>query len=701
MENSDKPKTRKRQPRTKAKEPAVRFRSDNPQHTPEHTNAELADDLRQMLYQREFIEKQQKALHKSMAPTTINRALRGKVTKNKIVFSAQDQNFANGIEEKAWKRVSDRENRDIALLDPYISSIISTRTSQGAIIGRPSDSKFDKGTRVAEINPLSIDDFGSEEEFVREQRVRQEEMKAILQWFQACGTKDIETLNEIYRGEDNTFKFCSMSEFISSQVRNLLTFGRMGTHFMRDESGLIVAFRPAPIETIKNVKDGEVVHMSHTEETSEESTRDNEEYNQLPEDERPIAYVQRVDGQLVNFFTEYDLRIDNLQKQALFDLDGYPLSPIEQAIFMVYVHQQSLGYIKNYFVKGIGSKSMLVIKSQDPSTALSNEDLDNLRRQFHNYVSRNDNSATTPVISGPVDVEVIPLSPNPKDMEFVTLEDHIVRALCSAFQISPQEMGYGHLSAGEGGLNQSNKQEEIIRGEERGLRVVLDVIYDALNAILYEHFPEAEKKYRITYTGVGEDTRDAVIQRNIAELNTTATMSSLYADSEKTEPIRFGGDVPLAAAFHANVVKYMKYGDFMEAFFGKKGWSTKPEYDFIIDPNLNAAYMQLKINPIQMQQEQTQLQLQMQEQGMEQQQQMAQMQMQQAQNPQQMPPDMPQQPDQAPQEDAQKSESVADAMMKKSGDGFISLRDAIAEKEKLNKSVSSYFAAWVDANTKD
>jgi hypothetical protein len=555
--------------RPKKTQPAVRFLTDSPA-TPEqeHITSSIRNSVNNLM--------QSESLTKSVKPVTIRQEYKDKYVKSKVVYSNKDSmTSATGVEEKGWMRISDYELKNIVQVDPYIAAIITTRSAQGAVIGRATDSKFDKGTRVIETNPLKYDEFKNKEEFKIAQKDREIKMKAILNWFLTCGTTNKDVLNSVYLGEERTWQYCSLSEFIAAQIRNLLTFGRMATYKLRDENGMIVAFRPVPVETIKMVQQGSDIHLSQGDNSAGDSYKDSLEYNAIPEILKPVIYVQQINGQNFNTYTEEELSINYYQKQALFDLNGYPLSPIEQAAYMVYTHFKTLEYMRNYFVKGIGTKSMLVIKTIDPSVQLSEEDLDSIRMQYHNFVSRNDNSATTPILSGPIDVEVIPLASNPKDMEFLQVEEHVIRALCSAMQISPQEMGYGHLSQGQGGLNQSNKQEEIIRGEERGLRMVLDTIYDCLNDILFEHFPEAETEFRLSYTGVGEDTRDTVVQRSNAELQTTATMSSLFADSEKNQIIQFGGDVPLSSVFHQNVVRYMKYGEVREYFFGDTGASEK------------------------------------------------------------------------------------------------------------------------------
>jgi len=671
--------------------------------------ASLTSSLSKSLGSAGIGESESARLNKTVKPLTIKREFDGKYDKNKVTFNSRDLYVStDNIEQKGWRRMSDQECREIAQVDPYISAIVSTRSSQGAVIGRASESKFDKGSRVYEINPLNYDDFQTDEEYYVACERRQQQQQSILNWFLTCGTKNQEVLDHAFDGAtDTSFKYCNLAEFVSAQLRNLLTFGRMGTQIFRDDSDAIVMFRPAPIETIYPVAPGRRVTLPDNEETAKESQEDARDYNEMEEQERPPAWVQRFEGQNVNFYTERDMKVSYFQKQALFDLNGYPLAPIEQAIFMVFVHQQTLGYLRNQYVKGMAAKGVISIESTTPAGQLSDEDLEQLRRDFHNYITRNDNSAAIPIISGPVKVGFVPMSTNPSDMQFLQLEEHIVRALCSAFQISPQEMGYGHLSIGQGGLNQANKQEEIIRGEERGLRMLLDVVFDLLNEVLYENFPEAEKLFRLVYTGVGDDTRDSVIQRGIQELQTTATLSSLWADSEKTDPVPFGGDAPLAPQFNQFIVPKMKMGEYREYYLGDEGASRKPEYDFFIDPQLNQAYQQLKVQPIPVQQEQAKLglaQQEMQMQQMEAQTKQLEMQAQTggvplageagpvhgegapqpgaAPNPGQGAPAAPEQgQSEAEPEEAEKS-----------------LKDSYLEKQKLQKSNKKYFSEWISAN---
>jgi hypothetical protein len=606
-----------------------------------------------------------------------------KTKRTKVVFGTRIHQASYGsIEVKGFKRLNDSELKEVSIVDPYISAIISKRVAQVTSIGRPSESKFDKGTRIKELRPLSLKEFPDRNAFEQAVRIRDEQSKAILDWVMNCGVKDEEILNLVYANADSDYKHCNFYQYLQAQSRNLLTFGRCATQIIRNNAGNVVMFRPVPVETIYRVLDGEPVHVKAGQDTAPQSEEDVKAYNELKPQERPVAWVQRVDGQDINFFTEQDLVVWNYQSQALFDLNGYPLAPIELAVYMVYVHQQTLTYLRNQFVKGMASKGMIVLESTSPSAQLSEDDVEDFRQQFHNFVTRTDNSSVTPVIAGPIKANFIGLNQSPRDLEFLHLEEHIVRALCSSFQISPFEMGYGHLGlSGQGGLTQAGKQVEIIYGEETGLRMLLDVIYDGVNSIVFDQFQEGKETFLIGYTGVGEDTRDQVTSRNVNELNTTATMNSLWGDSDRTDPFPFAGDAPLCPHFNQFIVKNMKYWEYRKYFLHDSEAENNPAYDFIIDGNMNQVYQQLKVTPLQQQQMQSQIQLAAQAQ---QTQMMAEQAAQGGGQPQQQ--GQPQQTN----EPMQQSESLRDVFRRTAKGG--------AGEPLQKSSVESLFEGWLRAN---
>jgi hypothetical protein len=560
------------------------------------------------------------ALEKSVEPVKIDPALEEQIERSKVVFGLNSQRYEiDNVHQKTGNgRLLDKELRDIAQYDAIISLIVTTRANQCMTFGHKSRSKYDRGFVLRERLPVQDDPSIPSNEKGQECLYRTQMAESIGRWLLNCGTINNDIVEHVFHKSDTFFRQCSLGEYLSAQTRNLLVFGRCATQIVRNKDGAPLLFRPLPVETLLRVIDGrKLAPLSRSDKDVPATAIDDlEDYNAIDQDERPIAYVQRVKGKTVSFFTEKDVMVTYLQKQAYEGLDGYPLSPIELAYFSILMHFHAQMYLQNSFQKGLGSKGFIVIKTPEGGV-VSKMDVENFRKMFSNYVARNDNSATVPVISGPVDVKFEPLNATAKDLEFNNLYARVLQILCASFQISPHEIGFGALDPGDRStVSDQMKQEQIVQGEERGLRQLLDMIFNTVFNITCEAFPDAQKMFHLDTIGLGQNTKEGDLQLYQEELQTNGTFAKIWADSERSEAFPFGGHVPTSPVFHASVAKYMKYGEMREFFFGEKGAAQNPAYDFVIDPSLNEAYQSLKTQMPQIQAAQQSLQLEQMQQQM-------------------------------------------------------------------------------------
>lgn len=566
-----------------------------------------------------------KTLRKHVKPAERDKNIEGYIDKAKFAFSPESyyRTKSDGvIEHKGIDRLTDEENKIISRYDPTISGIISNRSNQCLNIGRPSLSRFNPGSRIKDIEPPQLEDFQTRGEFEKEKQLREKEKENIMEWVQSCGTKDKSLINAMFsESHDKSWRISSFSDYLAASCRNLLIFNRSSTQKFRyygqensEDNGRLIAFRPAPVEVIHPV-DPEVSEMllsPDNDNVTEQAAADALAWSRLPHDLRPSAYVQKIEGRIVGFWTEDDMSVIYGQKQALFGLNGYPLTPIEQCIYMVNIHQNTLEYLSNTFTKGLSTKGAFFASSTDEfGQALSEDDADAIRDEITNYLQAVDNSAAIPFFSGPFKLEFIPLMPNPKDMEWVQVEESVIRALCTAFTVDPSEIGYGHLSTNSGSLGNNGKQEDVVRGEERGLKPLLDVIFNDVNDMLYEAFPQARGKYELVYEGVGSESRESVQQNLMTEMQTTATMSSMLSASEQTILAPIGGELPLNQQFWNIIERNYTHGEILEAIDPDrfKGASQKPEWDFYRAGDVQGAIFQMQ--EMQMQQEQAEQMAQM------------------------------------------------------------------------------------------
>lgn len=547
-------------------------------------------------------------LEKGVKPTPNTDFLDGKVDVNKAVFSLDSK--APGIDRLYHKqgRLQDKDLKDICSYDAIIGLIVNTRANQALSFGKRSTGKYDRGFILQEKVSVQENPHLSSEEKNKETQYRMELANKISEYVTNCGTSNRMVKDKVFKNSDSYFKDCTLQEFISAQVLNLLIFGRAATQIIRNKDGVPIMFRPLAVETLKRVIDQADITLDEGEDTHEQSVKDSAEYRKIEKGRRPVAYVQRMEGKNVAFFTEEEVKMTYLRKQAFEDLDGYPLSPIEQAYFTVSMHFYAQQYQQNAFTRGLASKGIINLKTKEGGV-ISPDQVETFRKLFTNYVARNDNSATIPVISGPIEAEFIELNATAKDMEFTKLYQNVVTIMCACFQISPQEIGFDSMSSAGPSLGDGNKQEQIVQGEERGLRQLIESIFALLDNIIYEVFPESKKLFRFHPIGLGQNTKEADLALYKEELQTSGTFGKIWADSERIESFPFGGNVPTSPLFHASVVPYMKMSELRYHFFGEEGALDNPDYDFFLDVAKNEMYMSAKFKSQEMQAEQMGMQL--------------------------------------------------------------------------------------------
>ena len=169
-------------------------------------------------------------------------------------------------------------------------------------------------------------------------------------------------------------------------------------------------------------------------------------------------------------------------------------------------------------------------------------------------------------------------------MEYLQYNDHVMRALCTQFQIDPMELGLEYLSRGGGGGSQAGQsgEEKIQSSKERGLLPILMFFEDLVNADIIPAIDKSlAKKYKFIFTGYTNESPQTNVSLLQAEMTVHSSMNDLLKDSYKT-PMKeiLAADLPLNQSFWALVEKHMTKGEIRETFFGDKGASLRPELQY-------------------------------------------------------------------------------------------------------------------------
>lgn len=528
------------------------------------------------------------------------------VNTSKAVFSVKtpNSNFQSGVIAKS-RRLQDKDLVIFSQSDAIVSVIVTTRHNEAISFGRRSKSQYERGVILRDISPVRHSVRKTREEVEAEIRKKDVLSSLIYSWILNCGTSNQKVLDTVFAYGDHYFKNCSLADFFGAQARNLLQCGRMATQLIRNTEGTVIMFRPVPVETIYQYRKGQklIINKDGDQDIPRQTLIDMEKYNSIPDHEKPTIWVQKLGDKIVSFFTEKDLRIDYLQKQAVANLDGYPLAPLELAISALQQHINAQQYMNNNLVKGLGSKGFFTIKplsdDADAVDTLPNEkQIEAFRKEMQKYVAGSyQNSATIPVISGAYDVDFKSLNATAKDMEFLKLYDYTIALLCASFQISPEEIGFSGV--GVKATGNEGSEDQVIQGQSKGLATILSALCNCVTQIVWETFPDAKDVLQIEATGLGKASRMDDLKISKEKLQTSGTFTSLWADSEKSETFPFGGDIPTSPVFHQFITRYMKMSEIRYHFLKIDEDLKNPALDFFVDVGVNASYQQLKMGAAQ------------------------------------------------------------------------------------------------------
>lgn len=485
-----------------------------------------------------------------------------------------------GVYKHKHSYISNQTLKEMSLRDSIIASIVQTRINQIADFSKPQPNKYETGFKFSPIDTNLIIKPGSPEE--KEIKFANE---FIINTGLTSDRKDSERMN--------------FNTFLQMIVRDRLTFAYITVEKIPTLGGGLHHFLPAPAETMffANPEVSKDLYEDLVTASSNKSKKELEEEEQADFIRKIIAgdavYVQMINNQVKRVFDRNTMIFKIGNPQNFIDNNGYPISELEMATNMVTIHLQAENYNKLFFTSGFAARGLLHIRGE-----IAPSQLQAFRAEWRAQIAGSGNSWRTPVMAGAEDVQFIPLAPSNRDMEYISLQDHIIRTLCSLFQISPIEIGFDYLTKGTGqkSLSESNNEWKVKESKSRGLKPVLTWIEDLINNDI---LPEVEfinpetkekvtigKKYKFAFVGLNAESKEEELNRQGQEVSIHSSINEIRNELEK-DPI-YGGNIPLNPAFINVIGRYLKVGEVREHFLKEKDASKNEEYDYIPD----ASYFQ-------------------------------------------------------------------------------------------------------------
>jgi intein/homing endonuclease len=350
--------------------------------------------------------------------------------------------------------------------DDLVNQILQARSNMVSSFGRPRTSRFDVGFEFQEISENKEKSDDQQKSDLREV----EKLKEVL-W--NCGYKG---LNEGWSP--------NLSQTLKMITRDGLAYGRIAIEFIYSKNPTtgkdqVHSFRAVDAATIYKI----IPSQQHDQTRRNQAIQllqqiQNKKFDQSLYERDEYKWVQVVGGKPIQVFSDKELVVYTLYPTTNIEYNGYPLTPIDQALNAIATHINITIHNKMYFENGRASRGMMIIQSDD----LGEAEIQKIKLQFHQSINSVGNSWRMPVFGvGSQDtITWQPIDNSGRDKEFQFLSDDTARVILGAFQISPEELpGYAHLSKG----SSSQTLSECLHPEskiftEAGFVSILDALGD-------------------------------------------------------------------------------------------------------------------------------------------------------------------------------------------------------------------------------
>lgn len=468
-----------------------------------------------------------------------------------------DQVHQHFIFKNKMSRISNKTLKDTSVRDWLISSIIQTRADTMLAFSRPQRKQFDTGFKIFKKD--GKDNLTKEEK---------EEIANIEDFILNCGRK-----KGTPPGEEMTF-----GEFLKLSTRDAVTFGHIAVEKILTRNGGLHRFRPLPAEsmylinkkTSRDIISREIKSARKVYSATLEFNKENDPSSDLSFNEPDIEYYKYVqmsyDNRVLAAFGDEDLIWKLANPQNFADSMGYCYSALELAIINITNHLNVENYNSNFFTQGYAARGILHLKG-----TVTQAQMTAFRRQFYNTISGTQNAWRTPIIAGLDDVQWVGLSGSAKEMEYLNYNNHLMRAICTQFQVDPIELGLDYLVSGNGRApsQQANNEYKINYSRERGLYPLMMMFEDMINSdVLPALDKELARKYEFRFVGYTDETPQTNVTLLQAEMTVHASMNDLLTSSDKEAVKHPMFDIPLNQTFWALADKLLTKGEQRALFLG-------------------------------------------------------------------------------------------------------------------------------------
>lgn len=389
----------------------------------------------------------------------------------------KDRDFGSAFEK----------TREIIAQAPMIGVIISTRVNEVVPFGRHCSDRYGMGFRVILRN-------------AKERPTK------------ASSAKAAEIAEILYcTGDPKTAQLRdSLPTYLQKIAQDSLYYAQDCTEIVPGRNGRPAAFYAVDASTIRIAQ--------HARPYQSDNLR------------KEVRYVQVIHGRIVTTYTQEQLAFGIRNPTTDIRMRGYGVSELEKVIRAASAILNVWEYNVRAFTQGSLVRGIMNIKEP-----MSYERFEDFRADFYRWARGVDNAHTTTVLNSEMGFDYTDLSQSHRDLEYGEWFNLLLKIICAAYHIAPEQCNFLYGNIGQSSVmgQQENNQHKIIESKERGLRPLMDHMFNTLDERIVQPLDE---NFKIEWTGLDAMTPTDMANYNQLRVRTLRTVDELRAE-EELEPL--------------------------------------------------------------------------------------------------------------------------------------------------------------------
>jgi len=260
------------------------------------------------------------------------------------------------------------------------------------------------------------------------------------------------------------------------------------------------------------------------------------EYGQPLAGNRPVAFVQVINGQIENVYSSSEMAFGVRNPRTDIYIQGYGFGELEQLITIVTAHLYAEEYNRKFFSQGTAPKGILNLKGDN----FTPEQLEGFRRQWLAQVSGVENSWKTPIIQSE-GLEWVDLAKTNAEMEFGKWIEYLIKITCGVFLIDPAEINFEiHGGQQQTPLFEASQEWKLKASRDRGLKPLLKFLAKLINRHIIDRIDD---HFTFEFVGLDELSENEKHEMLVEQISSYMTLNE-GRQSVSLPPLP-GGDVPM------------------------------------------------------------------------------------------------------------------------------------------------------------